>query len=61
MKLTSPITAILYITADKQHMEELKHTIHVAEVVEGEFIYFYLFMFVFATEFQIIHRNFFDK
>lgn len=35
VKLTSPITAILYITADKQHMEELKHTIHVAEVIEG--------------------------
>ncbi|XP_055938708.1 uncharacterized protein KIAA2013 homolog [Argiope bruennichi] len=35
VKLTSPITAILYITADKQHMEELKHTIHVAEVVEA--------------------------
>ncbi|GFV17616.1 uncharacterized protein KIAA2013 homolog [Trichonephila clavipes] len=35
VKLTSPITAILYITADKQHMEELKHAIHVAEVVEA--------------------------
>lgn len=35
VKLTSPITAILYITADKQHMEELKHTIHVTEVVEA--------------------------
>lgn len=35
VKLTNPITAILYITADKQHMEELKHTIHVKEVAEA--------------------------
>lgn len=35
VKLTSPVTAVLYITADKQHMEELKHTIHVREVAEA--------------------------
>ncbi|KAL0818521.1 hypothetical protein ABMA28_008966 [Loxostege sticticalis] len=35
VKLTEPLTAILYITADKQHMEELRHTIHVREVVEA--------------------------
>ncbi|XP_050671241.1 uncharacterized protein KIAA2013 homolog [Leptidea sinapis] len=35
VKLTEPLTAILYITADKQHMEDLKHAIHVHEVVEA--------------------------
>lgn len=36
MKLTKPITALLYITADKQHMEKLKHAIHTKENNEGE-------------------------
>ncbi|XP_022120733.2 uncharacterized protein KIAA2013 homolog [Pieris rapae] len=35
VKLTEPLTAILYITADKQHMEDLKHAIHVHEVIEA--------------------------
>ncbi|GAB6026641.1 hypothetical protein CHUAL_013048 [Chamberlinius hualienensis] len=35
VKLTDPPTAILYITSDKKHMEELKHTIHVQEVGEA--------------------------
>lgn len=35
VKLTEPVTAILYITSDKEHMEDLKHTIHVKEVVEA--------------------------
>ncbi|XP_059099227.1 uncharacterized protein KIAA2013 homolog isoform X1 [Tigriopus californicus] len=35
VKLTDPITAILYITSDHQHMEELKEAIHVKEVVEA--------------------------
>ncbi|GBP39107.1 Uncharacterized protein KIAA2013 homolog [Eumeta japonica] len=35
VKLTKPLTPILYITADKQHMEDLRHTIHVSEVVEA--------------------------
>lgn len=35
VKLTEPLTAILYITLDKQHIEELQHAIHVKEVVEG--------------------------
>ncbi|XP_022225108.2 uncharacterized protein KIAA2013 homolog [Drosophila obscura] len=35
VKLTEPLTAILYITEDKQHMEELHHAIHVKEVVEA--------------------------
>ena len=37
VKLTDPVTAVLYITSDYQHMQELKHTIHVkAEVVHGK-------------------------
>lgn len=35
VKKTDPITSILYITSDKQHMEELKHTIHVKEIKEA--------------------------
>lgn len=35
VKLTEPLTAILYITQDKEHIEELRHAIHVKEVVEG--------------------------
>ena len=37
VKLTEPLTSILYITADKVHMEEYKHAIHVREIAEGEF------------------------
>ncbi len=36
VKLTNPVTPILYIAADKQHLEDLKHTIHVKEVAEGK-------------------------
>lgn len=35
VKLTEPVTAILYITYDKQHMEDLRHTIHLKEVAEA--------------------------
>ncbi|XP_059168450.1 uncharacterized protein KIAA2013 homolog isoform X2 [Physella acuta] len=35
VKLTDPATSVLYITADKQHMEELKHAIHVKEINEA--------------------------
>ena len=35
MKLTEPLTAILYITADHRHMRELKEAIHVREIAEG--------------------------
>jgi len=35
VKLTDPVTAVLYITSDYQHMQELKHTIHVKEVVDA--------------------------
>lgn len=36
VKLTDPVTAVLYVTADHQHMMELKHTIHVKEVMDGK-------------------------
>jgi len=36
VKLTDPQTAILYITYDRQHMEDLKHAIHVKDIVEGQ-------------------------
>lgn len=35
VKLTAPLTSILYITADKIHMEEYKHAIHVKEIAEA--------------------------
>lgn len=35
VKLTDPVTAILYITSDRQHVEELRLSIHVKEVLEG--------------------------
>lgn len=35
VKLTEPLTPILYITSDKQHMEDLRHAIHVKEIVEA--------------------------
>ena len=35
VKLTKPVTPILYITSDKIHMEDLKHAIHVEEINEG--------------------------
>nr|CAD7197437.1 unnamed protein product [Timema douglasi] len=34
VKLTEPVTAILYITYDRQHMEDLRHAIHVKEIIE---------------------------
>ena len=39
MKLTDPPTAVLYITPDWQHLQELKHTIHVKEVNLGELLF----------------------
>ncbi|XP_065357587.1 uncharacterized protein KIAA2013 homolog [Calliphora vicina] len=35
VKLTEPLTAILYITEDKQHMVELHDALHVKEVAEA--------------------------
>nr|XP_029715209.1 uncharacterized protein KIAA2013 homolog [Aedes albopictus] len=35
VKLTEPLTSILYITSDKIHMEDLRHALHVKEVVEA--------------------------
>jgi hypothetical protein len=37
VKLTNPMTAILYISSDKIHIDELKHALHVQEVDIGEF------------------------
>lgn len=36
VKQTEPSTAVLYITSDKRHVEELRLSIHVHEVVEGK-------------------------
>ncbi|XP_050425901.1 uncharacterized protein KIAA2013 homolog isoform X2 [Adelges cooleyi] len=35
VKITDPVTAILYITYDRKHMEDLRHAIHVKEVLEA--------------------------
>lgn len=35
VKLTEPLTSILYITADRQHIDLLRHAIHVHEIVEA--------------------------
>ncbi|XP_014259710.1 uncharacterized protein KIAA2013 homolog [Cimex lectularius] len=35
VKMTEPITSILYITSDKSHMELIKHTLHVHKIVEA--------------------------
>lgn len=35
VKLTEPVTAILYITYDKQHMEDLRHALHLKSIVDG--------------------------
>lgn len=35
VKLTEPLTAILYIASDRDHIEELRHAIHVKEVAEA--------------------------
>lgn len=36
VKLTDPVTAVLYITSDHLHMQELKHAIHVKDLSLGE-------------------------
>lgn len=35
VKLTQPLTSLLYITPDRQHIRELKHSIHVKEIGEA--------------------------
>ncbi|ELU16232.1 hypothetical protein CAPTEDRAFT_221835 [Capitella teleta] len=35
VKLTDPVTAILYITADRQHMQELREAIHFKGIAEA--------------------------
>ena len=36
VKLTTPLTAILYVTSDHQHMQDLRNALHVHAVDEGE-------------------------
>ena len=38
VKLTDPITPILYLTADREHLQELRHTIRVKEVGDGRLL-----------------------
>ena len=45
VKLTEPLTAILYITEDKQHMVELHDALHVKEVAEGKCLKFNFLLF----------------
>lgn len=35
VKLTKPLTSILYITSDYQHMQDLRNVLHVHQVEEG--------------------------
>lgn len=35
VKVTDPLTSVLYITSDRRHAEELHLSIHVKEIVEG--------------------------
>lgn len=35
VKLTKPLTAILYVTSDYQHMQDLRKALHVKAVDEG--------------------------
>lgn len=35
VKLTEPLTPLLYITSDREHVQELKHSIHVKEISEA--------------------------
>lgn len=50
VKLTDPVTGILYLTYDKKHMEDLKHAIHVKEVSEGISL---VFLFCFSISINI--------
>jgi hypothetical protein len=56
VKLTDPVTAVLYITSDQLHMQELKHAIHVKELVLGESLRIWTIFtwlnFVMMSEFQ---------
>lgn len=45
IKVTEPITSILYITSDRKHAEELHLSIHVKEIFEGIEAAFYKYAF----------------
>lgn len=53
VKMTEPLTAILYIAQDREHIEELRHAIHVKEVVEGK-IPFFLALKIAITNFLLL-------
>lgn len=39
VKLTEPLMPILYVSVDREHLEELQHAIHVKEIAEGRGFY----------------------
>lgn len=39
VKLTKPLTAILYVTSDYQHMQDLRNALHVHAIDDGWYIY----------------------
>ena len=39
VKLTKPLTAILYITSDHQHMQDLRNALHVHAIDEGKALF----------------------
>ena len=43
VKLTDPVTAILYITADHEHMNDLKHVIHVSDFTLSNLVETWIF------------------
>lgn len=58
VKLTKPLTAILYITSDHQHMQELRSALHVHEVDEGENSNFVkMFVFLISTFFTLYNEK----
>lgn len=56
VKLTKPLTAILYITSDYQHMQDLRNALHVHAIDDGWYIYTYINHF-----FSIIPFNSFSN
>lgn len=63
VKLTEPLTAILYITQDREHIEELRHAIHVKEVAEApaheHHVIFSIFFLDFSSFFIYYNYNYF--
>lgn len=56
VKLTKPLTAILYITSDYQHMQDLRNALHVHAIDDGWYIYINNLLLSFLLIlFQIVH------